>query len=362
MRNFKKILAVVLVIVMGISLVGCKLSEEQEKTKQEYETTAKPIIEEFCKKQFKNQKYTINSIEGYHYTYTGGVFSSECLSSLVQANITLQGKTFNLYYDIDTEEFFTDINNESIEKELKQQIYNIIPLDCLSFKCDFYPYDYYECELNIVNVTEQNYNSILANKDYTLHIDIVYDNEDSNYFSTIETALTEFCTANIQGEYYIDIVNKSKYASKNTYNKYDNDYARNDMIYISNHTDYTYIHYSHYDIDDLIITTEGNVKLKINKTNNTVSNPNAKYYLSYEFTKANKKAIMVEPYNSDKDINIDIYINSKFSDDNLFVSVNALDDNENLCLAQYTQRKNLSLDLLNEPFIISYWKGEKNEK
>lgn len=370
MKILRRVISVFCIVAMLCALVGCELSEEQKKQKAENERIAKPIIEEFCQKQFADAKYSINSIEGYHYTDSYGEFLSEYLSNLVKANITMSDENFNIYYDIKTKEFFSDINNNAIKNTFLKQFSSIISIAPDSCEFHIYPNSYENEGLSIVNVKDKEFDSLLSNSDYVWDIEITYNNEHSDFFNSVEASLSDFCS-NIKGCIYMEIQNFNEFLDSKKLSDYDT-LAINDYISIfsnskqNDNLSYEYTHYSHYEIDGVFITCSGDTKLKVNKIQNPLNTVTSTYYSKYSFDKINEKAILIEPYNMTEDDSIYIHFDKGRCQKEYFAYISDVDTNKcidlfetNVLYCRSSQR--ISIDP-NKSFLVSFWKGYKQNE
>lgn len=353
MKKIKKILSILLIITLSCGLVGCALSDEQKTQKAENEKLAKPILEQFCKNNFES--YKINDIQGYHYTECGNIFPSEELSDLVYADISIKKKNFKLYYDISTEEFYTDYYNTLIKDEIKESLLEIIPVEVCEAEVEFYPAEFEDMGLTVTQIKDNKLENIL-NENYEIDIIGHYDNIGSTYFEkdTIESK-KEFI---------------SKYSKLELYNTYKcnknirlNDYSLDnikDSLYYSTSTENIDIcHYKKINCDRFTLIYDKNSipGIGVRTEKNTDAEPNTTYYPDYKFTKSDKNKYIINVFDIDQKPKTSQYIYIKFNgtSNNDYCNIVYNNSHDMIRCSDYTNRYHTVYIKENNLLELSFW-------
>lgn len=298
MNCFKKILTVLLSAVLICSLSGCALSDEQKTQKAENEKLATPILEEFCENNFSS--YKIRDIQGYHYTSYGGIFPSEMLSDLVYADVSVKKETFKLYYDVSTEEFFTDYYNEVIKSEVKKSLLKIIPIEICKVNIEFSPVEYEGMGLSITKIKDTKLENIL-NEGYRIDVVGHYDNIDSEYFSEDKINVSRDSIVKYDSIVLVNVLNCTEYIEYHGDSAIKN--CKDRLSYNQSEDNIVINNYDQIKCDDFTVIYDKNSisGIEVTSEENTDSAPNTTYYPDYTFVKTNRPKYAISIFSSSQE-------------------------------------------------------------
>lgn len=353
MKKIKKILSIFLIITLSCGLVGCALSDEQKAQKAENEKLAKPILEQFCENNFES--YKINDIQGYHYTVCYGV-PSEVLSDLVYADINIKKKSFKLYYDISTEEFYTDYYNTLIKDEIKESLLKIIPTEICEAEVEFYPAEFEDMGLTVTKIKDNKLENIL-NENYEIDITGHYDNIDSTYFEedTIESKKDLLSKYN-----RIKLFNVYKCGKNINFSGDSLGNIKDSLYYSASNENITICHYEEISCDNFTLIYDKNSipGIEVTTEKNTDAEPNTTYYSNYRFSKSDKNKYIINVFGLNQDSKTNQYIYIKFNGASNIDYCNIVNNNSHdmIRCSDYTNRYYTVYIKENNLLELSFWK------
>ena len=307
--HFLKHTLIHLMIIMILAILSaCSLTKEEKVQKTKNEKIATPIIEEYCKENYKN--YKINSINGYHYTKFGSLFPEEVLTDLVSVNIKADGDSFNLYYDVNAKEFYTNQYNEKIRKETKNAFHNIIPETMFNENIEFCPVKYQDYSLSMTKIQDDSFEDVF-NGEYVINVEGFYkdvnsENFTENRINSKKEFISRFKTVNLY--------NVLEASNSRSEMKVPDNYK--DTIYISNviyNESLTVKHYEHISIDNIVFTycTNDIDNIKITTEINEDIKPKSGLYPDYIFKKNSKPKYIINITNKNTEDSPNIYLKLK---------------------------------------------------